>query len=99
MLNLVFVFMLLNLTSIWKLLTFSIGGRGRDGVLRIVGPGARFFVRGHARKAASGTIPWWGQPPVMIPSHAAPDSPVSHLPSQSDRSLPYPVGLNLACIV
>ena len=37
MLTLVFVFMLLNLTSIWKLPTFSIGGRGRDNVARIVG--------------------------------------------------------------
>ena len=57
MLTLVFVFMLLNLTSIWKLLTFSIGGRWRDGVPRIVGPGAGFFISGHAWKAASGTIP------------------------------------------
>ena len=38
MLMLVFVFMLLNLTSIWKLPTFSIGGHGRDGVPRIIGP-------------------------------------------------------------
>ena len=57
MLMLVFVFMLLNLTSIWKLPTFSIGGRGRDGVLRIVGLGAGFFVHGHALNAALGTIP------------------------------------------
>ena len=54
MLTLVFVFMLLNLTSIWKLPTLSIGGHGRDGVLRIVGPGARFFVRGRGRKVALG---------------------------------------------
>ena len=86
MLMLVFVFMLLNLTSIWKLPTFSIGGRGRDGVPRIVGPGARFFIHGRAQKAALGTIPRWGQPPATILSHAAPDSPVSHLPSQSDHS-------------
>ena len=52
MLTLVFVFMLLNLTSIWKLPTLSTGGRGRDGVARIVGPGARFFVHGRAQKAA-----------------------------------------------
>ena len=98
--TLVFVFMLLiNLTSIWKLPTFSIGGRGRDGVPRIVVPGAGFFVRCRARKAASGTIPRWGQPPAMIPSPADLDSPVSRLPSQSDRSPPYPVGLNLACIM
>ena len=45
MLMLVFVFMLLNLTSIWKLPTFSIGGHGCDGVLRIVGSGAGFFIR------------------------------------------------------
>jgi hypothetical protein len=48
MLTLVFVFMLLNLTSIWKLPTFSIGGRGRDDVLRIVGTATRFFIRSHA---------------------------------------------------
>ena len=99
MLALVFVFMLLNLTSIWKLPTFSIGGRGHDNAPRIVGPGARFFVCGRARKAAPRTIPRWGQPLATIPSHAAPNSPVSRLPSQSDRSPPYPVGLNLACIV
>ena len=99
MLTLVFVFMLLNLTSIWKLPTFSISGRGRDGLSRIVGPRAGFFVRDRAQKAALRTIPRWGQPPVMIPSHGAPYSPVSRLPSQSDRSPPYPVGLNLACIV
>ena len=99
MLTLVFVFMLLNLTSIWKLPTFSIGGRGHDGVLRIIGPRARFFIRGRAWKAFLGTNPWWGQPPATIPSHAAPDSPMSCLPSQLDRSPPYSVGLNLACIV
>ena len=99
MLTLVFVFMLLNLTSIWKLPTLSIGGRRRDGILRIVGPRARFFVHGHTQKAAPGTIPRWGQPPVMILCPAEPDSPMSHLPSQSDRSPPYPVGLNLASIV
>ena len=99
MLTLVFVFMLLNLTSIWKLATFSIGGRGRDGIPWIIGPRAGFYIHGRAQKAASGTIPWWGQPPVMIPSHGAPYSPVSRLPSQSDRSPTYPVGLNLACIV
>ena len=60
MLMLVFVFMLLNFTSFWKLPTFSIGGRGRDGIPRIVGPKAGFFVHGHAHKVASGTIPWWG---------------------------------------
>ena len=60
MLTLVFVFMLLNLTSIWKLPTFSTGGHGCDGVSRIVGPRARFFVRGCAWKAALGTIPRWG---------------------------------------
>ena len=99
MLMLVFVFMLLNLTSIWKLPTFSTGGRERDGVSRIVGPGVGFFVHGRTQKAATVTIPQWGQPPAMIPSHVAPDSSVSRLPSQSDRSPPYPVGLNLACIV
>ena len=99
LLTLVFVFMLLNLTSIWKLPTFSTGGLGCDGVPRIVGPGAGFFVRDRALKVASGTIPRWGQPPAMIPSHAAPDSPMSHLPSQLDRPPPYPVGLNLACIM
>ena len=57
MLTLVFVFMQLNLISIWKLPIFSIGVRGRDGVLRIVGPRAGFFIHGHARKATSGTIP------------------------------------------
>ena len=97
MLTLVFVFMLLNLTTIWKLPTFSTGGRGRDGVPRIVGPGAEFFIHGHARKVAPRTIPRWGQPPMMISSHVAPDSPVSHLPSQLDRS--PPVGLNLGCIM
>ena len=96
---LVFVFMLLNLTSTWKLPTFSTGGHGHDGVPWIFGPRARFFVRGRAQKAALGTIPWWGQIPVTILSHAAPDSPVSHLPSKSDCSPPYPMGLNLACIV
>ena len=99
MLTVVFVFMLLNLTSIWKLSTLSIGGRGRDGVPRIVDPGARFFVHGHARKATPGTIPRWGQPPAMILSPAEPNSLVSRLPSQSNRSPPYPIGLNLACIV
>jgi hypothetical protein len=54
---LVFVFMLLNLTSIWKLPTFSIGGRGCDDVLRIVGTVARSFVHGRAWKVALGTIP------------------------------------------
>ena len=99
MLTLVFVFMLLNLTSIWKLPTLSIGGRRRDGILRIVGPRAEFFVRGCARKAALGTIPRLGQPPGTIPSPAELYRPMSHLPSQSDRSPPYPIGLNLACIV
>ena len=99
MLTLVFVFMLLNLTSLWKLPTLSIGGRGHDDVLRIVGPRAGFFVRGSARKAALGTIPRWEQPPTMIPSPTEPDSPMSRLPSQSYRSAPYPIGLNLACIV
>jgi hypothetical protein len=96
---LVFVLMLLNLTSIWKLPTFSIGGCGHDGVLRIIGPGAGFFIRGHAQKAALETIPQWWQPSATIPSHATPESLVSRLPSQSDRSPPYPMGLNLACIV
>jgi hypothetical protein len=96
-LTLVFVFMVLNLTSIWKLPTFSTGGP--DDVPRIVGTRAGFFVRGRARKAALGTIPRWGQPTVMILSPATLDSPVSHLPSQSNCSPPYPVGLNLACIV
>jgi hypothetical protein len=86
MLTLVFMFMLLNLTSIWKLPTLSIGGHGHDSVPRIIGPGAGFFVCGHPWKAASRTIPRWGQPPVMIPFLAEPDSPVSHLPSQLDRS-------------
>ena len=58
---LVFVFMLLiNLTSIWKLPTFSTGRCGRDGVPRIIGPRAGFFVRGHAQKAALETIPQRG---------------------------------------
>ena len=52
MLMLVFVFMLLNLISIWKLPTLLTGGRGRDGVPWIVGPGAGFFVHGRARKVA-----------------------------------------------
>jgi len=100
MFKLVFVFKLFNLTSIWKLPTLLIGGRGCDGVPRIIGPRAGFFVRGRARKAALGTIPWWEQPPVMIMSPVEPNSlPVSHLPSESDRTPPYPVGLNLACIV
>jgi hypothetical protein len=34
------VFMLFNLTSIWNLSTISIGGRERDGVPSLVGPGA-----------------------------------------------------------
>ena len=91
--------MLLDLTSIWELPTLSIGGHGHDGVPRIIGPRVGFIIRGRARNAAPGTIPQWGQPPAMIPSHATLDSPVSHLPSQSYRSPPYPVGLNLACIV
>ena len=60
MLKLVFMFMSLNLTTIWKLPTFSTGGRGRDGVPRIIGPGAGFFVHDRARKSALGTIPRWG---------------------------------------
>jgi hypothetical protein len=99
MLTLVFVFMILNLTSIWKLPTFSIGACGCDGVPRIVGTIAGFFVHGRTRKVALGTIPQWGQPLATILSPATPDSLVSRLPSQSDRSPPYPVGLNLACIV
>ena len=99
MLTLVFVFMLLNLTSIWKLPTLSTGGHGHDSVPRIIGPRAGFFIRDHAWKVALGTIPWWEQPPAMIPSLAEPNSPMSRLPSQSDRSPPYPIGLNLACIV
>ena len=99
MLMLVFVFMLLNLISIWKLPTLLTGGRGLDGVPRIVGPGAGFFVHSHARKVAPRTIPRWGQQPAMIPSPTELDNPVSHLPSQSDRSPPYPIGLNLSCIV
>jgi hypothetical protein len=51
-LTLIFVFMLLNLTSIWKLPTLSTGAHGRDGVPRIVGPRVGFFIRGHARKVA-----------------------------------------------
>ena len=81
MLTLVFVFMLLNLTSIWKLPTFSTGGCGRDGVSRIIDTGAGFFVHGHARKATPGTITRWGQPLAMILSPAELDSPMSHLPS------------------
>ena len=99
MLMLVFVFMLLNLTSIWKLSTLSTGGCGCDGVPGIVDPGAGFFVCSHAQNAAPGTIPRWGQPPAMILSPAEPNSLVSRLPSQSDHSPPYPVGLNLSCIV
>ena len=99
MLTLIFVFMLLNLTIIWKLPSFSIGGRGHDGVPRIVGTRARFIAHGHAQKASSGTIPQWGQPLAMIPYPSALDSPVSHLPSQSESSPPYPVGLNFACIM
>jgi hypothetical protein len=57
MLTLVFVFMMLNLTSIWKFPTFSIGGHGRDGVLRIVSTAAGFVIRGCAQKATLGTIP------------------------------------------
>ena len=48
MLTLVFVFMLLNLTSIWNLPTISIGDRGHDGIPSLVG----FFVLGRAWKAA-----------------------------------------------
>ena len=99
MLMLVFVFMLLILTSIWKLPTLSTSGRGCDGVPRIIGLGPRFFVHSRAQKVASRTIARWGQPPAMILSLAEPNSLVSHLPSQSDRSAPYLVGLNLACIV
>ena len=81
MLTLVFVFMLLNLTSIWKLPTLSTGGCGRDGITRIIGPGARFFILGRARKVAPGTITRWGQPLAMILSPTELDSPMSHLPS------------------
>ena len=52
MLTLVFVFMLINLTSIWNLLTISVGGHGHDGFPSFIGLGARFFVRGLARKVA-----------------------------------------------
>jgi hypothetical protein len=52
MLTLVFVFMLFNLTSIWNLSTISIGGRERDGVPSLVGPGAWFFVCSLTRKVA-----------------------------------------------
>ena len=37
MFTLVFVFLLFNLTIIWNLPTISIGERGRDGVLSLVG--------------------------------------------------------------
>ena len=59
-LTLVFVFMLLNLTSIWKLPTLPTDGCGRDGVLGIIGPRVRFFVRGRAQNTAPRTIPQWG---------------------------------------
>jgi hypothetical protein len=52
MLTLVFVFMLSNLTSIWNFPTISIGGHGRDSVLSLIGPRARFFVHGLTQKAA-----------------------------------------------
>ena len=54
---LVFVFMLLNFTSIWKLPTLSTGGRGHDGIPSIDGPRAGFFVGGRTQKVALGTIP------------------------------------------
>ena len=57
MLTLVFVFILFNLTSIWNLPTISTGVHGHDGVLSLVHPGAWFFVRGHAQKAATQGIP------------------------------------------
>jgi hypothetical protein len=50
------------------------------------GDGGGFLTCGRARKAALGTIPRWGQPPATILSPANPDSSVSYLPSQSDRS-------------
>ena len=40
----------------------------------------------------------WGQP-SEIPCHAAPVRLVNRLPSKSDRSPPYHLGLNLSCIV
>ena len=99
MVTLVFVFMLLNLTSIWKLPTLLIGGRGYDGVPRMVGPGVGVLhPRSCSESGPRNHLPV-GQPPAMIPSPTEPDSPVSHLPSQSDCSPPYPVDLNLACIV
>ena len=52
MLTLVFLFMLFNLTCIWNLPSIPIGEHGHDGVPSLVGPGARFFIRGHAYKAA-----------------------------------------------
>ena len=47
------MFLLFNLISIWNLPTLSIGERGRDVVLILIGPGARFFVHSHARKHPS----------------------------------------------
>jgi hypothetical protein len=50
------------------------------------------------RKAALGTIPHHGQAADNT-CLAPPDSLVSSLPSQSDPSPHFPMGLNLACIV
>jgi hypothetical protein len=81
MLTLVFVFMLFNLTSIWNLPTISTGDHGRYGVRSLVGAGARFFIRGHVMEAATrDTMPC-----------CANQFGKSHLPSQSDRSPPYPI--------
>ena len=99
MLILVFVFMLFNLTSISNLPTFSIGERGRDGVPSLIGPGARFFIRGHARKVNPQGIPQWRLPP-MIPCHATLVSSVKVICLLNQIALPLSyMGLNLACIV
>jgi hypothetical protein len=52
------------------------GARGQTVQLEN-GDGGGFLICGHARKAAPGTIPRWGQPPATIPSPADLDSSVS----------------------
>ena len=99
MLTLVFVFMLFNLTIIWNLPTISIGGRGRDSALSLIGPGDWFFVHGLARKAAPQGIPRWRRPPT-IPCHVVPVSSVKVVCLLNQIALPLSyMCLNLACIV
>jgi hypothetical protein len=91
MLTLVFVFMLFNLTIIWNLPTISTGGHGSDGVPGLIGPRARFFVHSLTQKSGPARHPAMQATSRNFVPRCASQFGKSRLPSQSDRSPPYPI--------